>query len=542
MALTDLPTDLPDGEYSIAVDSVDRTWNGDEHTTTAFTEVCAADAALTRTFSAPIDGGEFPDEPAEGGRYTARIQDSDIVDISLDWERSIRDAARSVPEDELVLPLKRSTELAPGALEMPTMATIARNKSLLVTGEPGAGKTEAIKLLLNQISADEDTPVVVFSYKDDYTDWAETRDDVVKLSTRDASHVHNIFEEIDSNGSEGEDEFDEMADVLFKEHRAGSKNIFFPDAASNLLSGLLRYLYREGKRAGLKPDNRELLDFVRRFSQEEAYELLSAEDGEGNSRYPDIQGAAGTITPKARKQTAGVYTTLQLVLERTFGAGDLSRDASNGDTISIREYMENPDGRILLLDYPIAEGSRVRPAFRFFLHRAIKFGLRDRTQAYFVLDEFARIPNVTNMEELIDTGRARNAQAILGLQSVSQLDSEYGELTADALRSGMLYELHLRSGDRRTVAYGRFRLGGGSELIKHGRTSDGADYPDQSSMGPAETAVLQDLKDGEGFLITPNGRARVRLPMYADLRQDTRRVLKTRGSARSTSAEPNRHH
>lgn len=536
MALTDLPSDLPDGEYSIAIESVDRTWNGTTRTTTAFVELRPAGSGFGGSISTPVDGDQFPDDPAEGGRYEATVRDSEIVEISRDWQESVRTHASAI-DDDLVLPLKQSTPLAPGALDTPSMATIARNKSLLVTGEPGAGKTEAIKLLLNQIGADDDTPVVVFSYKDDYTDWAEQREDVVKLSTRDASHVHNIFEEIDPDGPEGEDEFDEMADVLFKEHRAGSKNIFFPDAASNLLSGLLRYLYREGKRAGLRPDNRELLDFVRRFSQEEAYELLSAETDGGDTRYPDIQGAAGTITPKARKQTAGVYTTLRLVLERTFGAGDLCRKSSSGETISIRDYMEDPQGRILLFDYPIAEGSRVRPAFRFFLHRAIKFGLRDRGQAYYVLDEFARIPDVANMEELVDTGRARNAQAILGLQSVSQLDEKYGELSGDSLRSGMLYELHLRSGDRRTVDYARFRLGGGSELTDPGHQPDGSDRPEPTTTTPMGTSLMQELRDGEGFLVTPNGRARVRLPMYAELDPETRRVLTNRGAARSGSSE-----
>jgi type IV secretory pathway TraG/TraD family ATPase VirD4 len=347
--------------------------------------------------------------------------------------------------------------------------------------------------------------------------------------------VYNIFEEVDEDGPRGEDEFDEMAEILFREHRHGSRNVFFPDAASNLLGGLLRYLYREGKRCGLQPDNRELLDFVRRFDQEEAYELLSDTDEDGDPVYPDLQGAAGTITPNARKQTAGVYTTLRLVLERTFGTGDLGRLSSDGETVSIRKYMEEPDGRILLLDFPIAESERVKPAFRFFLHRAIKFGLRDRGQAYYVLDEFARIPNVTNMAELVDTGRAQNAQAILGLQSISQLDAEYGDLVGDALRSGMLYELHLRSGDRRTVDYVRHRLGGDVRVTESVGDERGPGHA-RSATRPARTALIQGLDDGEGFFVTPQGQARVSLPMYSELDPATRRAL----SGRGTRSQPNR--
>jgi hypothetical protein len=528
MALTDLPTDLADGEYSLTIDHVQRTWENDTITETVVAELSPLRATTSRSVTTPVDGDRFPGQVTEGEVYRARVRDGEFANLHRDWERGVRKAANQVNE-ELALPLKSSREHVPGTLESPSLATVARNKSLLVTGEPGAGKTEAIKLLLNQIQADDDTPMVLFSFKDDYTEWAENRNDVVKLSTRDASHVYNIFEEIDPTGPKGEDEFDEMADVLFKEHRAHSKNVFFPDAASTLLGGLLRYLYREGKCAGLCPDNRELLDFIRRFDQKEAYELLSATDEDGNPTYPDLQGAAGTITPNARKQTAGVYTTLRLILRRTFGTGDLGLPAARGETISIREYMENPQGRILLLDFPIAEAERVKPAFRFFLHRAIKFGLKDRGQAYYVLDEFARIPDVTNMEELVDTGRAQNAQAILGLQSVSQLDAKYGRHVGKALRSGMLYELHLRSGDRHTVDYVRHRLGGDTRVTDYLREGvEDSSHPPQTTRtitGEKLTPVLQQLDDGEGFLVTPGGHAHVSLPMYADLSPETRRAL-----------------
>jgi len=524
MTVTGLPDELPDGEYSLTIDDVHHGLGADA-TATVVAELSPTRETAPESVPVPIDGDRFPGEVETGTVYVARVADGEVVSLRRDWEQGVRAAADDAG-DGLLLPLRHSEEHVPGTLESPSLASVARNKSLLVTGEPGAGKTEAIKLLLNQIQADEDTPVVVFSFKDDYVEWAEQRDDVVRLSTRDASHVYNIFEEVDPSGPKGEDEFDEMADVLFKEHRAHSKNVFFPDAASTLLGGLLRYLHREGRRAGIRPDNRELVDFVRRFGQDEAHDLLSTTDDDGDPVYPDLQGAAGLITPNARKQTAGVYTTLRLVLRRTFGAGDLSLPSDAGETISIREYMENPDGRVLLLDFPIAEAERVTPAFRFFLHRAIKFGLRDRGQAYYVLDEFARIPDVTNMEELVDTGRAQNAQSILGLQSISQLDAKYGPHGGESLRSGMLYELHLRSGDPRTVEYVRHRLGGGTSVTEFDyEEGDHAPRTARTVTGDGLTPVLQQLDEGEGFFVSPSGYARVSLPMYAELAPETRRAL-----------------
>jgi hypothetical protein len=531
MTVTGVPGDLSDGTYRLSIDDVHEHWDTGESVETVICELSPADGPPAQCVPAVLAGEQFPDGVSSNECYRARIESGELSDLHREWEAGVRSAATSCNDDALLLPLRRAAERVPGTLQAPTLGTIDRNKSLLVTGEPGAGKTEAIKLLLHQIQANDDTPMVVFSYKNDYTEWAAGRDDVVRLSTRNASHVYNIFEEIDADGPKGEDEFDEMAEILFKEHRNGSRNIFFPDAASNLLGGLLRYLYREGNRCGLEPDNRELLDFIRRFGQEEAYELLTQTHENGDPMYPDIQGAAGTITPNARKQTAGVYTTLRLILERTFGSGDLGRPASDSETISIRDYMEEPDGRILLLDFPIAEAERIKPAFRFFLHRAISFGLQDRDQAYYVLDEFARIPEVTNMEELVDTGRAQNAQAILGLQSVSQLDAKYGELVGDALRSGMLYELHLRSGDSRTVEYVRHRLGGDTRITDYEHSGPGTTR--RTTSHSEGTALLQGLADGEGFFVTPEGQARVALPMYDELAPATRRALNGSGRPRT---------
>jgi hypothetical protein len=121
---------------------------------------------------------------------------------------------------------------------------------------------------------------------------------------------------------------------------------------------------------------------------------------------------------------------------------------------------------------------------------------------------------------------------------VSQLDEKYGALAGDALRSGMLYELHLRSGDQRTVDYARFRLGGGSEHTDRSYASGHEDSQDSAVTSPVGTALLQELQDGEGFLVTPNGRARVCLPMYSELEPETRRVLTSQDSAGARAADP----
>jgi len=67
--------------------------------------------------------------------------------------------------------------------------------------------------------------------------------------------------------------------------------------------------------------------------------------------------------------------------------------------------MDDPQGRTLLLDFPITEGDAVQPAFRFFIDWAARFALADDQDTYFVLDEFARLPGLRKIGDLINAGR-----------------------------------------------------------------------------------------------------------------------------------------
>ena len=528
MSLVDVPADVPDGTYRLDVVDVQRTWTDGTRVETAVARLSGLgdEAGSGTEHDLLVPGADLPDPVAPGALYRVRVVDGELCHAERDWERAVRRQAPTVGDDRFVLPLERARERLPGTLASPAMATVDANKSLLVTGEPGAGKTEAIRLLLNQIRVDDDMPVVVFSYKDDYVDWAADRDDVVRLSLRDSSHVHNVFEEVPAGATDREAaaEFEEIARLLTEPQRDGNNKRFFPDAAGRVLAAIMTYLQREGERVNLPPDNREIVDFVGRFDHAEMYDLLG--------EHEDLRGSAGSINPEASKQAVGVVSTLQIVVQDAF-AGDFGVEPGDRPSISVREYMERPDGRVLLLDFPIERPRRAGGAFRMLLERAIDFGLRDRNRACFVLDEFARLPEVENVETLVDTGRARNAQAILGLQSVSQLDDRYGVRAGDAIRSGMLYELHLRAGDARTVEYVTHRLGGERTVTTHerGRTGDESDpsaSTGRSVRGPAFPTDLQELPDGEGYLVTPRGVARVALPMFDDLVPATRRALTRR--------------
>jgi hypothetical protein len=513
--LTSLPADLADGHYRAVVLDVITAVTHRQTNRTVHVRIDSHESGRTLcTTLLPASAVGSSTAVRPGTVYDLIVEDGATAEAEFALDATIRRNATSISPVRYAVPLRWAKASAGQVAREPHVLPLERHHSLLVTGEPGAGKTEFVKLLLPQIESDPDEPVVVFNFKDDYTDWAREHaaSDVVRLSVRNSTDHWNIFHEVTT-----EAEFEQLGKTLFEERERTAKNPFFPRTARQLFVAVLKYLSREGEKSGLAPDMREVRDFFGRFSSAEVFELLG--------EHEDLRGAVEAINPDAHKQAAGVYATLQSVV-RELLIGDFCRP--NG-TFSIREYMADPEGRVLVLDYPIAEGDRVTPVFRLWIDRAIQHALADRARnAYFVLDEFARIPHIERLDTLVATGRARNTQAILGLQSLSQLGQTYDDDTVDALLSGLTQEVFLRSGDERTVEYVRARLATLDDVT----VTDRGGGTETSVSGSPLSGRLQRFADGEGIVYATRGWVHVRVPMWRQLDRETQQVLTTRERAR----------
>lgn len=407
--------------------------------------------------------------------------------------------------------------------ENPRLLQAERDKSILVLGETGSGKTEAIKLLITQFSDSSENPLIVFDYKDDYKQFFSSRgydNNLIELSIDGSSRIWNIFTEADS-----EQEFEEIGRILFKGDIEESQNPFFPQAAQQVFVALLKLFSRtdannerlydtlQGKTNGQKPGAVSGAEQEEPELIERLYNLLQ-DFGE--------RGAAAHINPMTPKQSSGVFSHLQMKIVELF-TGDFRKAGDFG----IRNYMQSPNGRILLLNYPIDRGEAVKPIYRFYIDWAIRYALQDdSTAAYFVLDEFQTIPGLEKIERLVNAGRARKAYSVLGLQSVAQLQMTYGKQHAKSIFSGLGQEILLRSGDKETTEYIRDRLA--KQFVS--RTVEDASPPVRADSGrivddpadkteitreeyPVSENEVQQLQPGEAFVVLPEKYARGQLLM-----------------------------
>ncbi|WP_245998703.1 type IV secretion system DNA-binding domain-containing protein [Halalkalicoccus subterraneus] len=170
--------------------------------------------------------------------------------------------------------------------------------------------------------------------------------------------------------------------------------------------------------------NAELVNYFSRATPEKIHEHLTR-DG-----HEDLTAAASAINPETERQAGSVFVTAQQQITDLF-VGDF---AESGE-FSIREYIQNPDGRVLVLNYPTRQSGTIASVFRYLIDQSIMHGMDnpDRS-AYYLLDEIEHLDaTIKRLGELINVGRGVNCQAILSLQSVAQLEDTYGKERAHTI-------------------------------------------------------------------------------------------------------------
>jgi len=95
-------------------------------------------------------------------------------------------------------------------------------------------------------------------------------------------------------------------------------------------------------------------------------------------------------------------------------------------TISLTEYFDEPLGYIILDN--IREDTYARPFWRFLIQTAISKSMSHDHRQYFVIDEFDKLPPISNLDELVSAGRSAHSTAVLAAQDVHQLEATYPDL------------------------------------------------------------------------------------------------------------------
>lgn len=329
------------------------------------------------------------------------------------------------------------------------------SRHVLFLGTIGSGKTNAMMSLLASLrrTAGPEDVFIVFDTKGDFLDVFYTEGDAVISNQREpppGSVVWNLFEDLlEVDPDRSFDEVTEVATTLFNEGiEAAGDNLFFAAGARDVFAAVVEAMKREGGR----PSNHDLrarLDGPPR----ELWDLVHA--------HGDLAGACHYLTPDrgGRAVMAWLQQTVRAALSGTF-----RRD---GD-FSIRRFTRDKGARAVFVEYDIAAGAVLTPSYRLLIDLALKEALgRDRMagNVYFVLDEFALLPQLQHLADGINFGRSLGLKFLVGTQNVGQVHTAYGKDIAEGLLGGFGTVAAFRLMDSVSRQFVRGRFGANRKLL-----------------------------------------------------------------------------
>jgi hypothetical protein len=306
------------------------------------------------------------------------------------------------------------------------------SRHVLFLGAIGCGKTTAMMELLRALrrTASPDDVFVIFDTKGDFLkDVGQQSDAVIsnELGQGAGGVIWNLFRDLlEQDPRERQDQIHEIAATIFSEglEQAG-QNTFFAAGACDIFAAVVEAMAQESEAAGEAYSNEDLKKRLEE-SRDDLFRLLSSN--------PDLAGTARYLD--SDQTTENILAFLQQTLNKSF-AGVFRRP---GD-FSVREFIRRKGGRALFIEYDIAVGSRLLPIYRVLMDMAIKeaLGLGRRHASgnvYFILDEFALLPELSHIADGINFGRSLNLKFIVATQNVSQILESYGPEKGRSILSG----------------------------------------------------------------------------------------------------------
>ena len=403
------------------------------------------------------------------------------------------------------------------------------SKHVLALGGIGSGKTNLIDLLVSQIvsSLTPDDVVVIFDTKGDFLKKFGKPGDIVfgnltSLPSGIESAKWNIYRDIMIDDEHINENLLEVCKTLFLERSLHNNNPFFPNAARDLLYGVMLANIRSKDRTVM--NNQALLQYFQALDIEKLRELLS--------KHKDLKSCQYYIEGK-NVQTQGVVSEVVQLVREVF----IDNFALVGNT-SIRECVRNK-GKKIFIEYDLGIGNTLTPIYRLLLDMVLKESLcRDsqRGNVYIVIDEFSLLPNLQHIADGVNFGRELGVKIIAGLQNIEQMYEAYGEYAAGSILSGFNTRFFFKVNDSRSRKYIQELLGNNRQIYSFQSSEKQKGFKEQIYTGyVVEDWVYEKLPVGAALLYQSGKAPRIiGLPEFTGLGNQPRNTFAIQNTTSDT--------
>jgi type IV conjugative transfer system coupling protein TraD len=278
-----------------------------------------------------------------------------------------------------------------------------------IVGKPGSGKT----VLLNSILTDlirRDNRGIVYDYKGDYVSTFYNPAEDILFNPLDKRCLGwSVMNEITTAM-----DIDSIAHSLIPQ--AYQADPFWNDAARDVFSGILHYLYHKGRKK-----NTDIWESVTAPGKEIAHMLSQVKGGERGLRY---------IEDASSKQAMSVFSVLmQYVKSFEF------MSHSDGE-FSLDRWLDRDKGWIYVTNYSLVQDT-LRPILSLFIDLLGKKLLSRKDdynrRIFFFLDEFGTLQRLSTIVRLLTLSRSKGGSVWIGIQDIGQIDKLYTQPLRQAI-------------------------------------------------------------------------------------------------------------
>lgn len=306
-------------------------------------------------------------------------------------------------DDEFEIPVDEIYRSSDGAGDVVRLSLM----HILLLGQTGRGKSSAMKILLDQIPIEE---IVGFCYDYDgeyqeiFEEWGI---EYTVIGPGEYEVIPDLLAGLDPETDLG----------LLARSLVAAKDVDggdFEGGARTVIEGGLRLIHQQRREADHHVGNAAIARFFGRDPQPIYEDLVDA----GLEQYgAPLRDAEAGQSPHHSVVTQAVTNGLRGSFEED---GSFSIPAFAGES-----------GGIVVFDPGHSDTDAVGGAFRLLLDLSIREAMKyDEIQTYFFLDEFDTLPGSSWFTELLARGRSHECTAIAGVQSVSQMELNFGEKSA----------------------------------------------------------------------------------------------------------------
>ncbi len=293
------------------------------------------------------------------------------------------------------------------------------NRSFGIIGMAGAGKTQAVFNMLNQVVNFKETMIIYDRKPDFWIGYYREDQDYLFYPSDTRSIRWNFFLDIPDDEQDMLDEVDKISKSFIPD--TDSKEKFWDNTARMILKAVIIKI-----KTSPNPSPKKLIDFIRSFqTREEIWENIQDVNDKYGLRIKALLTEAAQATAGSIMMNLEPYFAKIMRPEFYYDEGDFSITDFINST-----QNENIDQRLFLVQTKKEEGN-YEGYFRVMLDmmtRAVLSLENNSTRRIWTfLDEFQTLGKLSEINDLLAEGRSKGSSVTIATQDLSRVEDIYGE-------------------------------------------------------------------------------------------------------------------